>query len=368
MKKSDRIKIILPLNNAKFVVKELMDHYESTLHKPVGDEIKVVPKDMLEAGEKGRKSLQLNEDCHQSDPLAKYRHLKITYMTISRPKKNDNEAFLPAESILGDKEKDDIINYRFELLKRLNDQFRKHLQEEEQRQEHGQSPTTTKQKSPCSYCDSPPLKDVNETNFDKPKPDMSAKTKILSEGSAIIKTSLKRKPKIGSEKGTRPDGKTNHFGSLKPDGDDKKNGPKGVRPYSTNSDKLDDCDKKNTCADDAQETTDVCDSIESRASEELDEQEECSEVQSPEYDIAEEVPHAFTCASDQLEEERQANLYYRYHPMTWIDLHLYLHQKRTFSVDAEEKKKLDRELEEKNEKNANECEEPSSNDQTDNCD
>lgn len=53
-----------------------------------------------------------------TDRLARYRHLKISYMTVARPRRNKNEKFLPevVENFEGskvtEKEKEKILTYR----------------------------------------------------------------------------------------------------------------------------------------------------------------------------------------------------------------------------------------------------------------
>lgn len=105
------------MKNPRAALGEELEQLESTLHKTVGDDIKTVPKEILEMSEKAEKLLSNSNDVKISDPLAKYRHLKITYMTLTRSAKKEDEAFLPVtakpkENQIGEEEMNRIINSR----------------------------------------------------------------------------------------------------------------------------------------------------------------------------------------------------------------------------------------------------------------
>lgn len=57
------------------------------------------------------------------------------------------------------------------------------------------------------------------------------------------------------------------------------------------------------------------------------------------FDITEALPKAFENASPKLIKSEQSNLYYRYHKMSFADIHESLADKRTFAVEAAQKKK-----------------------------
>lgn len=83
-----------------------LEEHHSTLDKPLSDSIKSVPKEMTVV----RDGAQRRPKGH---PLARYRHLRITYVTIKRPKKEaDEETFLPAATESAEEEKNRILSYR----------------------------------------------------------------------------------------------------------------------------------------------------------------------------------------------------------------------------------------------------------------
>ncbi|CAG9767887.1 unnamed protein product [Ceutorhynchus assimilis] len=291
------IKIVLPLRNIKEANKEFFESYESTLEKPVGDKIKVVPKEILDM-EKKKKIAEdaFWEQMKHFNPN-KYKHLRISYMTVKkRPKKQ--EKFLPdttaqdmEEVKLSEEAKNRIINFRFELLRRLNEEFQKRCNEQ-----HSNDILETSK-----------VKDVNE----------------------IDKNTSKTMNSIGKANFYSKIIKSNKTPPKKPGNDPDNDNPKGVRRYSTNNNETDECCDKTD--ENKMDSSCASDKINNELMEKIEA-----------YNISKVVPKAFEAASPKLEKQQRDNLYHRTHSWTYYDLNNYMHDQRVFSLDkAQKKKKVD---------------------------
>lgn len=107
-------KLVLAMRTPQCALKNCFDSLNTTLdvtarstHLVGLETLKILKNESKEEG--GRKV---------SDRLARYRHLKISYMTVARPRRNKNEKFLPeiVENFEGkevtEREKEKILTYR----------------------------------------------------------------------------------------------------------------------------------------------------------------------------------------------------------------------------------------------------------------
>ncbi|KAL1489437.1 hypothetical protein ABEB36_014332 [Hypothenemus hampei] len=219
-------------------------------------------------------------------PEKKYHQLENAYAT--------KENFLPMvkkfEGVeVTEEEKNKIINFRFELLKKLNEEFSKQLKQENVKNEINLTDAK-------NYLD----KDMNRIRI-------------------TVKKNIIKKKNKGDLMGP--------FKPLSPD-EDVKNGP---RWYSTNFDNGNNNDNSDRHLEAKQKET--SDTMNNKLSSVNDcdnpnvEEEGCSN----DFDIKEAVPEAFECPSSQLEESLRENLYYQYHKSSFADLNQFLAQKRTYS-------------------------------------
>ncbi|ENN72481.1 hypothetical protein YQE_10823, partial [Dendroctonus ponderosae] len=264
-----------------------LSEHQSTLDQPLGDAIRSVPKET-----KTQKPADALRRAW-ADPLARYRHLRITYVTIKRPNREaDKETFLPAATASPTDDKDEgernrILNYRFQLLKRLNEDFHKQQQDR-------LLPPVSSQETTVGGDSAWDVKSYLEE-------EMKATRTIFKETTSRSASTSKTLDKKA--------------GVLPPkNSDDKK--PGGRRSFSTHSQKGPD-----------ETGIEICQSQLTLPETDAEPPESCEQG----FDVLEAVPEAFECPSPQLEEHRQPNLYYRYHKWSFTDLHNYLQQHR---VDA----------------------------------
>ncbi|XP_048521822.1 uncharacterized protein LOC109542950 isoform X3 [Dendroctonus ponderosae] len=284
--KSPCQQLVLPMKKPTFQGGGLSEH-QSTLDQPLGDAIRSVPKET-----KTQKPADALRRA-RADPLARYRHLRITYVTIKRPNREaDKETFLPAATASPTDDKDEgernrILNYRFQLLKRLNEDFHKQQQDR-------LLPPVSSQETTVGGDSAWDVKSYLEE-------EMKATRTIFKETTSRSASTSKTLDKKA--------------GVLPPkNSDDKK--PGGRRSFSTDSQKGPD-----------ETGIEICQSQLTLPETDAEPPESCAQG----FDVLEAVPEAFECPSPQLEEHRQQNLYYRYHKWSFTDLHNYLQQHR---VDA----------------------------------
>ncbi|XP_030764281.1 transcriptional regulator ATRX-like [Sitophilus oryzae] len=345
-------KIILPLKKLpKQTFEQSLEEYSSILKKPVGDEIKTVPKEFN--AEKNKKST--------NKALAKYSHLKISFMTVKRPVKKD-EKFLPAvvkkkryvPRGVSKEDRNKIIQMRYEMLKQLQENFNKDNTANLPPEAVQKTEVVIPYKFDTVNVKQPDKKKKETETIEKPKVQhmkgviSNVRPKNVADLQQLTRSVSGSNKKTGDKDGKiKKKNKDGLFG-------DGKGGDMGKsKKYSTMAEKSDGCDE-NGC--EGSSTT----KNESEKTSSGEAQEECqsqspSKVECPEsqgFDVMEAVPQAFQCPSQELEEERQKNLYYRYHQYSFNDLHSYLHDQRTF---VKEKKEKEKEIGEKDSKTAKDC-------------
>ncbi|XP_050292910.1 uncharacterized protein LOC126733597 isoform X3 [Anthonomus grandis grandis] len=376
------------MKNYKFVVTEVNPH-QTTLDRKVGQDFSVVPKHVMETEERMRKARKRMcvKDLRAPDPLDKYKHLKITYMSVKRKQDDgEKELFMPSIEKMDDKEIQDqkkrkILDYRFNLLKKLNEEFQKQMMAEQQPEHPRMSQF---RKTPYVF-DIAKLKNVKPIGQGKcldENSNMNNATKQLGEAIGKLPKSGVKKSGDAGKSGVGPlkrgddhkggtdskefstdtkFGKTGTHMALnvplsntlqfRPAGNcsfqedlwstiiSKTATGKGKRIH-TDASKHQESDKTDCCPPQTNEKTDMFKTLFGNSQRrEFDGIDSCEEKppkcpSESDFDITKAVPHAFAGASPKLEEERQKDLYYRYHNLTFADLHTHLSQQRTFAVKA----------------------------------
>ncbi|KAF7267382.1 hypothetical protein GWI33_019389 [Rhynchophorus ferrugineus] len=321
-------KLILPLKKLSDEMKKDSDINDcgNMLEKSVSNEIKAVSK-----------ANRWSKRKRSRNPLTKYAHLRISYITMKRPR-NNSDNFLPTTKKkqtetreISEERKKEIVKMRYEILRRLNEKFEKENSNVNQINKNILTPEVV----PYKF-------DNDDVKFNK-----SSNIEYRTKPGRIRKIAMKPRIKIGFQYSVYSRNK-----EVKSTKDKGPSGTSTVRPKNNKggSNDIGNRRKYSTMVDtDNKECEDVCKVADSNNRDQTDANQdtngyndksqgddiECIAIEK-DFDITEVVPQAFECASEELEENRQNDLYYRYHQLSFYDLHTYLRNWRTSVADIKE--------------------------------